>query len=328
MNIDCTKWRELASDYLEGTLPPDMQNAVTVHLRGCTKCRQDEVALQAINRELNVLPEVDPPLFFRENIISTIEREGKRPIGSWWTSLWSGHGRIFVGTSLTAAAAAALTFAVLMPKANTNHGPAPQNASFSALANNSSSSPAAVSRVPELHLTKVLTVLPGEEPAWDFSFNLLNATTGTARFRLGGDDRDYRFQLNGTNSQTLRIPATVLREKKVLELRSDWTADEASHTRYLLYPVPTENEPVADVRQSFGLPEMNVPDLAREMVAHYRQPIILDDIPNNLMVRLTARDEAADQTLRRQLSDYGLTVTSADDGIHIQKSKETPATKP
>jgi hypothetical protein len=329
MNIDCNKWRELASDYIDGALPDEMQRAVTIHLQGCAKCQQDEVVLRAINRELNVLPDVDPPLFFRENVISTIERTGKRPIGSWWQTIWSGYGRLVVGATLTVSIATAVTFAVMIHPGDHSGGGAKLAATLptsNIIAG--TSTPAVALHKPELSLSRVTVVLPGEGAAWDFSFYLANAAQGTAQFKVGGDDKVYRFQLNGTTPQTLRVPATVLSDKKVLELTADWTAEDGSHNRQMYLPVSVEGEQPVDVRQSFGLPEYNVADLAREITTRYRQAIILDDVPTNITLRLTARDETAEETLQRQLTDLGLTVYTANDGIHVQKASDTTPAKP
>ena len=102
--MDCKTWRELASDYMDGALDTPMAEAMARHAVACASCRSDEEALRNVCRELNVLPTVDPPLFFRENLISAIERGelgAKRPVaGSFWQILFPRLGRVAVGTFL------------------------------------------------------------------------------------------------------------------------------------------------------------------------------------------------------------------------------------
>ena len=315
MTIDCTKWRELASDYTEGTLPKPMQEAISLHLAGCAACREEEVMLRGIYRELNVLPEVDTPLFFRENVMSAIEREGTRPAGAWWQSLLPNYSRLAIGTGLAACAIAALTFAVLAPKSGQTVQTQTAGQSAQALLASSQSPVAVRSGAPSFVMSRITTVIPGDGAAYDFTFHLQNADSGTARFAVGEDARQFRFALKGSAPQTLRVSPAMLTGKKVLELSADWSVNQASHTRQMFVPIAaTDTTPEAV--QSFGLPEGTLADVARELSVRYGQAITLDDV-SDTKVRLTMRDETLESGLHRELAPLGLTVTSTPDGLHI-----------
>ena len=64
--MDCKNWREMASDYIEGTLETAAAaDAMRRHAVECANCRADEASLRSLSRELNVLPDVDPPLNYQ-----------------------------------------------------------------------------------------------------------------------------------------------------------------------------------------------------------------------------------------------------------------------
>ncbi|MDX1931150.1 MAG: zf-HC2 domain-containing protein [Capsulimonadales bacterium] len=325
MNIDCKKWRELASDYIEGTLPAEMRDTLSAHLAGCARCRQDEVALRSIARELNVLPETDPPLFFRENVMAAIERQGVRSASNPWQWLLDNYRRPTVSGPLTAAFAVVIGLAVWLPRGG---GSSDVRQAAGITAPELAPSPEPIRRAPELKITRITTVLPGEGAAWDFSFHLANAESGSVRFKVGSVDQEYPFRMNGALPQTLRISPAVLADKKLLELRANWTADGVMHTRTLFLPVVNEGQPMPDARQSFGLPEATLVDSAREIALRYGQPIILDDVAQDQVVRLTAKDESAEDTLRRQMTPMGLTVEMTSDGLVVESSGGRTADKP
>jgi hypothetical protein len=320
----------LASDYIEGTLPaPAVAEAMAAHVRECDSCRADEQALRAISRELNVLPSVDPPLFFRENVMAAIERQPARSRAgeSWWKSLFPSlpHlGRVAVGTTLAAGTVAAFLWAVLLP----SHGGhdvviMPAGIGRGLLPGATGVGDAAAVRQPHLRIARVTTVLPDGATAYDFSFWLENAATGTARFQLPGSDQVYRFNLAGTEQQTLRVPFSVAGDKQVVDLSIDWTANGKGHMRHLLVPIP-RSDAAPGVRQSFGLGEGRVVEVAREGAVRYGRPVTLDDVPEDGTVRITARDESADEVLGRYLSDLGMKVSASNGGVLIEKA--APAT--
>jgi hypothetical protein len=330
--VDCSRWRELASDYIEGTLlSPAIAEAMAAHARGCDSCRADEQALRAITREMNALPLVDPPLFFRENIMAAIERQQtQRGVGTgepWWKSLFSNLpqlGRVAVGTTLAAGTVAAFLWGVLIPSGGRHNDKAmvagPGLVPVRGLLPGATGSgDAAAQRQPRLRIARVTTVLPDGATAYDFSFWLENAETGTARFQLPDSEQIYRFNLSGAEQQTLRVPFSAVGDKQVVDLTVNWAAGGKAHTRHLLVPIP-QSDAAPGLRQSFGLGESSIAEAAREIAVRYGRPVTLDDLPEDGTVRITAREEAADEVLGRYLSGLGMKVAASSGGILIEKA--------
>jgi len=194
------------------------------------------------------------------------------------------------------------------------------NADYSALANGT---------VPRLRIARVLTVDPESAgPAYDFSLWLENGANGTARFRFLGDDkRSYHFNLvSGVAPQTLRVPFAAVSGKDTLDLEVHWTADSVSHKRHLIVPLPKDDAPAPEMRQSFGLPEGNLVQVGQQIANRYGVPVTLDDVPGDLRLSATARSETALETLRRNLpAGAGLRVTQSQAGLLIEKA---PAAEP
>lgn len=360
--MNCTRWRELASDYIEGALPPDTAAAVRAHLDGCAECRADEVALRTITRELNVLPQVDPPMFFRENVLSAIERQSTRPIlsdqparvappsaarptGSVWTRLFPNIGRLALGTTLAGAAAAAVLYALLAP---THSGNSPMIAEMAPAARFTGVLPGsgeysdtkAEEEAPRLTVSRSEVSLPGG-PAYEFQFKLENAEHGTARFNLIGDTKSYYFnEIKSGQPRSLQVPFAAADGKNTISLHASWTANGQTHSKYLFVPVPVASTNPAvpaqspQERQSFGLPEMSVTDAARELSSRYGRAVTLEDVPEDQRITLYARDETAASVLRNYLEGQKLRVTASPSGILVAPAEKqaspsaTPAAAP
>jgi hypothetical protein len=328
----------MASDYIEGTLPPAMTEAMRAHASACASCRSDAEALRGLSRELNLLPTVDPPLFFRENVIAAIERqESGRPVGPWWRTMLPHLGRVAMGTALTGGAVAAAAWMLLLPgtlrtEDGMSQAGVPAATGGVPFANNllpgaSAADPSAVNAAAStpaayLRVARVTSMLPGTDgPSYDFSFWLENAQKGTARWHFVGDKTAYRFNLSGNTAQTVRIPYSAAQGRDSLALYVYWTADAAAHARYLLLPVPRNADRAPEERQSFGLPEETIVEAARHIAARYGTPVTLEDVPADLRVRITARDETAVEALERSLTDLGLKVTASRAGILVSRDK-------
>lgn len=329
-DVDCTRWRELASDYIEGSLPAPAEEAVRAHTATCAVCRLDEAALRSLSRELNVLPEVDPPLFFRDNVMAAIERENARaPRGPWWKML-PHLSRLAVGTAMATGAAAIIVFSAMAPGARQQSSDsaariAPAAAVPAPFVNVLPDADAdAVTRSPaRLRIARVTTVDPGSDgPAYDFSLWLENAEGGTARFQLIGDrERAFRFNLTaGGAPQTLRVPFAAVSGKDTLGLEVFWTADTKSHTRRLFVPLPQEGAAVPEERQSYGMPEGTLAEVGQQISTRYGIPVTLDDVPEGLRVTVVARSETAQEALQRALTPHGLQVTQSQSGLLIEKA--------
>ncbi len=335
--MDCKNWRERVSDYIEGTLEnPATADAMRRHAFECADCRADEALLRSLSRELNVLPVVEPPLFFRENLISAIERGdqgAKRPVTeSFWKNLLSRLGRTAFGTLVVGGACAALLWSVVvLPRHTIGGAPYVAGGPLVGLLPGISGDPAdtAISQKepPRLRIGRVTTVLPEEGPVYDFSLWLENADKGTARFQLVGDKHNYRFNLgSGMTPQTLRVPLAAARGSSTIDLAVLWTADGKSHTKYLFVPVPRTDDHVVDRKQSFGLPESTMLDCAKQVAARYGTPVTLEGLPSDVAserVMLSARNETASEVLRRNLQGRKLNVTVSGAGVLVTGKEES-----
>ena len=336
--MDCSRWREMASDYIENTLPDASAQAMQAHSQTCASCKSDEAALRSLSRELNVLPQVDPPLFFADNVMAALER-ARRPFsaqnGPWWQTMLPQLGRVALGTALTGGAVVALVWTLLLPGAGGQNANAPQIARLPSAALlpdflPGSESGEGIAPAPNLRIARVTTMVPASGPAFDLALWMENTDTGTARFNLVGDKTAYRFHLSGSTApQTLRVPFSASQNGQTVDLRVSWTANAQAHTRYLFVPIPpqstTEKLDKADAvsvaapqeRQSFGLPDETITDAARHIAARYNVPITLDDVPEETRISLTARDETAPETLARHLEPLGLRVSTVKGGLLI-----------
>jgi hypothetical protein len=308
-----------------------MEAAMADHLRSCASCRADEAALRAICRELNVLPEVDPPMFFRENVLTAIERQqAAKPTGPWWQVWLPNLARTAVGTLVASGAAAAVVYTLVVPR--TGQEPAAYRADAGNVnavllpGANAESNPSAAAPA-RLRITRTTTALVGRGPAYTFNFWLENAAKGTARFQLLGGKDAYRFNLFGQNREVLQVPFDVAAGRQSVDLHVFWTADGQTHTRHIFIPLPREDDRAPEQRQSFGLGQSSLVMAAREIAVRYGRPVSLEDVPEQAVVQLTARDETAQETLARQLAPLNLRVTESPAGLLIERQQPTDAGK-
>ncbi|GAB4460783.1 MAG: hypothetical protein OHK0029_25210 [Armatimonadaceae bacterium] len=322
MEITCKKWRELASDYIEGSLPEPMANAMQAHTASCPVCAADESALRGLMHELNALPEVDPPLYFHENVMSAIQREQEqRPAGPWWEAWLPRVARTAVGTLLAGGAAAAFLYAVVLPQQESQKKPQMAAPPVIALlpGTTSETGPAENAR---LLISRNTVDVKNRGNAYSFTFWMENSDRGTARFDIGGVDQPFRFTLSANRRETLQVPFDVLQGRKTMDLRVQWMADGESHIRWIVLPVPQEKDGVlASERQAFGLPTSDLITTVRELAVRYGTPITLDDVATGTPVTLVARNETLPEALRRTLGPQGFRVASTAGGILIQSPR-------
>lgn len=322
--MDQERWRELASEYLEGTLTPPMQEAVEAHLHENPESRAEAEQLRALFAELKQIPEVEPPLFFAENVMTRIQREAeqKRP---WWAS-FLGIGRTAGATLILGSAVAGIAWMFLNPQKTSHTGSGVREAKTALLPGMNGSgeapgNPVALS-IPHLSIERTLRVAPGEEPAYDFALKLEKASTGTARFELPGDSHDYRVVFDKGTSSILRVPLISARSEETMALRCDWSSGGDKHVKFLVVPLPsTEKEKEESLKLSFGLGEMSLPETARSLTARYGRPITLEDVPEGLRLSVVARAETLEETLRRHLSGTNLRVTSTRGGVLVAPAR-------
>jgi hypothetical protein len=327
--MDCKTWRELASEYIEGTLDKPVAEAMTRHSVACASCRSDEEALRTVCRELNVLPTVDPPMFFRENLVSAIERGelgARLPVtGSRWRLLFPRLSRIAMGTLVAGGVCAAFLWGMMLPTSTRLFGGTRIAGSGlgTMIIGELPVNPGVDEdeSTPRLHVGHVLTVLPQDGPVYDFSIWLENADKGVARFRLLGDKHVYRFSLgSGMAPQTLRIPLAGAQGQDTIALQVNWTAGGALHSKYLIVPVTHSDDRVPDRHQSFSLPESTLLDASRRVAGLYAIPVTLDDvapIAADERIMIAADRQTASEALRTNLSGRNLQVSVSGAGVLV-----------
>ena len=335
--MECTQWREMASDYLEETLSPQLTQTMRAHEASCPTCGGDAQILRTLSRELNVLPTVDPPLFFADNTLARIERDHPRR-APWWSVVLPQMGRVAVGTLLTGGAAAALAWTLLLPQSapggdntNTPAQAATHSPLLSLLPGSGADAARGTDAQPRLRISRATRMaVPGSSgPAYDLSFWLENADRGAARWQFAGNKTPYRFVLEGVAPQTVRVPFEAAQGGSSLALEVAWTADAAAHTRYLLLPVLETGDKAPANRQSFGLPDLTLAAAAQQIAARYGRPVTIDDVAaGDVRVTLNARDETAVQTLRRTLAPLNLRVSDSAAGILIEAAEKPADAKP
>lgn len=323
--MDCTRWRELASDYIEGTLlSEEVATAMREHAAACASCRADEVSLRVLWREMNVLPDADPPLFFRENVMAAIERQEKETssAGPFWRTFLPHLGRVAMGTALTGGTVAALAWMLLYPSLDMSANRANLPPVSAVLPGAPEPHTAKTTGAADLRIARITTAVPEVGPAYDFTLWLENAERGTARFQLLGDKNMYRFTLTPGAPQTLRVPFAAAQGKDTLNLFVYWTADGQPHSKYLFVPVKTQDKAPTE-RQSFALSESSIVEAAREVSARYDVPVTLQDVPHDLRVALSAQQETAVQAIRRSIAEKGLRVSVSRAGVLVAPAPDT-----
>jgi hypothetical protein len=80
--VTCEEVREQLPEHLLGTLDPAADAAVGAHLRGCTACRRDMVALaDGVSTFAAAAHDVDPPEELRDRVLGVLEEEWAAPPG-------------------------------------------------------------------------------------------------------------------------------------------------------------------------------------------------------------------------------------------------------
>lgn len=322
MVVDCAKVRELASEYVEETLPSGLTRAVRAHLDACPVCRADVDALRAVWRRLDTLPVVEPPPFFHENVMTAVERHARRSAA--WHSLLPRLGRVALTTAATGGAVSLLAWTLLLPTLSPV-----QQADRTVLPITIGPSRPDISATPRLRLERTTVVDPQHGPAYEWSVWIEGAARGTARFDVLPDAslekklRAVRFTLGPDAPQRLRVPFAAV-QGNTLNLFVRWAAAGGeAHRTYLFVPIP-KDDTLPQERQSFGLPEGSLAEAAREIAARYGQPVVLEDISDQDKVTVVAREETAAQALERALAGRRVRVSSSANGIVIAPETSLP----
>ena len=71
--MDCTRIRELLSEYIDDVLDPDMRARVEKHLDDCRACTEELIALQALVHDLGSLERIRAPEDFLDRLHERLE---------------------------------------------------------------------------------------------------------------------------------------------------------------------------------------------------------------------------------------------------------------
>lgn len=74
-NMQCKHAQELLSDYISGSVAPALSVSLENHMAECAGCRQDLSGLREVWKQLEDIPMVDTPMYFHENIMSSIDKQ-------------------------------------------------------------------------------------------------------------------------------------------------------------------------------------------------------------------------------------------------------------
>jgi hypothetical protein len=308
--MNCERWRELASDFVEGSLPADTHAEAERHVVTCVSCRTDADFLRGIASTFASIPPEDAPLFFADNVRSRIEasRRNAAPV-----SLRDRLGRLGLATAFVGTALAGMFWGAFFPNQRTVV-PATM-----APALPESKSTASKGPVPSLTVGWNRRV-DANDPAVDVQFSLAGADRGAVRCDIPGDKNPYRFTLTEGIAQTLRVPLSAARGDRTLAVGIRWNAGEVSGSRQVFLPLPSADQ-APSVNQSFSLPEMPAPEALRELARRYGVPVVADNVPGDARLSLRAVDQPLDAVVRDGVASLGWQVDAGRDGVRVSASR-------
>jgi anti-sigma factor RsiW len=353
--METSRFRDNLSDYLENRLPAGAKSELETHLAASPEARADLAALKAVWEGLDdwsKAPTEEPPMFFRDNVLSAVERTGTRR-GYWsgesrtkssvWERLFPNAGRLAFAAGIGAVVAAAGVLVATSPlmsdtPAQLANVGAPLSRAASGLvlpydgqvAENDTADAA-----PRLVISTGRTLTPDAHTVCDFTFWLENTPQGSARFTVFGNDtvpglaasadKTYNYAgIPGSAAQTLRVPFDA-QKPSALALKVRWTAIGSAHERYLFVPTSTAaitEGTAAMPAPAFTTAEMSLRDALKQVATATNTPITLEDVPDvdSLRVRVSADGrETVSVALRRSLSPLGLRVSRSPAGVLITK---------
>ncbi|MBC8139064.1 MAG: hypothetical protein H8F28_24590 [Fibrella sp.] len=353
--MDTSRFRDNLSDYVENRLPAGAKSEVETHLATSPEARADLAALKEVWHGLDdwaKTPVEEPPMFFRDNVMSAVERTGTRR-GYWsgenrakssvWERLFPNTGRLVFAAGIGGVVAVAGFLATT--NALTPDTPAQMASIRTPLSRVASglvlpydgqvAENDTADAAPRLVISTGRTLTPDAHTVCDFTFWLENAAQGSARFTVIGantvpgitPDANKTFNyagISGSAAQTLRIPFDA-QKPYALALKVRWTAIGSAHERYLF--VPTGSTAITEgtapaPSPAFTTAEMPLLDALQQVATVTGTPITLEDVPDTatLRVRVAADGkESVSVALRRSLSPLGLRVSRSPAGVLITK---------
>jgi hypothetical protein len=309
------KWLELASEYIEGTLSPEMHEKVRVYLTENKQAQKEEQELRGILQELGTLPEVDPPMFFRENLMKALEAQTqaaqqKKP---WWQLTRFMQGSLVAGGAFAALA----LLGILVPQLRQSEGVKADEASVTKplliptvkgapLPEASTTAPA------QLRVT--LGMVDGTNTAKQYEFALTLTNSQSARVRIEVPGREAQVAvLKENTTQAVRVEPDA--NASVLNFSIRWSSAGTSQEKQ--FYLPTSANKTAWSNPGEGNTLDNV---LTNLVAHYGKPVTVENIDTKAVrVPTLVQEPELQQTLATRLAPMGLTVTQSNDGVIITR---------
>ena len=301
--MDCTTWRECASDHIDGTLPEKLAREADAHIESCTTCAADMAGLRSLSADLAALPSPDVPLYFSDNILSKIEAQQSAAKEPWWRA-----ARLGITTTLAGATVASFVWMQLHPVVD---GP---NRIRAGAGGTRYVAPATPVAAPELR-TRWMMHADASTPTYDIELTLLSKFAGTAKCTITGDPHAYRFTLAPGVANHFRIPISLVANDNVATVNIAWTSGEMTHKRIEHHPLTPDNP--TPKRQSFGIRDLPIADAAREVASRYNIPVTLQDIPETARIRVNPIHATAEEALSGALVGTGCTLVATADGLYI-----------
>lgn len=301
--MDCTTWRECASDHIDGTLPAKLAREADAHIQICPECAADMEGIRSLSAELSSLPTPDVPLYFSDNILSKIEAQQSAAKEPWWRA-----ARLGITTALAGATVASFVWMQVNPVVD-----APNRVRAGAGGTRRAITPAPTV-APKLN-TRWMLRADAATPTYDVELTLLSKSSGTAKCTISGDPHAYRFTLAPGVANHFRIPLTLVANDSVASLNTVWTSGDTTHKRIEHHPLSPDTP--TPRRQSFGIRDLPIADAAREVSSRYNIPITLQDIPETTRIRVSPIHATAEEALSAALSGTGCTLVTTPDGLYI-----------
>lgn len=312
--MDLKQWRDLASDYIEGTLPADKMKQVQAFLATNAEARTDEALLRGITHHLSDLPEVDPPLFFADNVLSRIERERAEASQRGWRSWIPNMGRLAVGSLAAGGIMAALAWNFLFPKAN-NQNHAGVVGGLGTRVSTTTNAP--VGPTPRLALSHIKR----SEAAVTISVTLENAKSGMVLASVPGAPQQTGVSLSEKESLSRPLAVPIAPGMASCAFKLAWTAEGTQGEQWVITPL-TPAQPTT-TRLSFGMGELPLtPEALEELARRYGQGITVVDVPQaTRRVQFDARNETLDELLTRHLGPLGMSISRSEDRVVITATR-------
>jgi len=301
--MDCTTWRECASDHIDGTLPAKLAREADAHIINCAECAADMAGIKSLAADLAAFPTPDVPLYFSDNIVSKIEAQRRAAKEPWWRA-----ARLGITTTLAGATVASFVWMQLHPVVD-----APNRIRAGAGGTRRAVLPAPV--VAPVLNTRWMLHADAARPTYDVELTLLSKSAGTAKCTISGDPHAYRFTLAPGVANHFRIPISLVPNDRVASLNIAWTSGDNTHKRIEHHPLSPETP--TPRRQSFGIRDLPITDAAREVSCRYNIPITLEDIPETTRIRVSPIHATAEEALTSALTNTGCKLVTTPDGLYI-----------